>query len=220
MTISKLEDIKHVFYINLDRRSDRRSHCEAEFRRLNLTPTRFSAVSFTNGAIGCTLSHLTLLEMAKANKLPHILICEDDIQILNVEILKENFYKFVNSGIQWDVVLLGGNNYQPYQVVSPFAIKINNCSTTTAYLVQYQYYQKLIDNIREGLINLIRYPDRLTKYSIDAFWFRLQRRDNWYLLSPPVVTQLPGFSDILNTDADYTRFFTNQCKRIGFTNLD
>lgn len=51
------------FYINLDRRTDRRAEIEKELEGLAME--RFPAVSHPNGAIGCTMSHLACLKLAR-----------------------------------------------------------------------------------------------------------------------------------------------------------
>ena len=73
----------NVVYINLDSRKDRRKLIEREFHQtppfVNLT--RFSAVKIKNkGALGCSLSHISVLEDAMRKKLPFIMIIEDDFE--------------------------------------------------------------------------------------------------------------------------------------------
>jgi len=64
---NKLEDstyfdfIDKIFYINLDSRSDRLKEIEFEFDWSNIPNEkieRFSAIKYTNGAIGCSSSHI------------------------------------------------------------------------------------------------------------------------------------------------------------------
>ena len=70
--MKNIEDIKNIFYINLDTRPDRKSKFEEEMKKLGLQATRFKAVKHTSGALGCSISHLTLLKYARDNKLDHI----------------------------------------------------------------------------------------------------------------------------------------------------
>ena len=49
-------------------------------------PTRFDAIKEDIGAIGCSKSHLEVLNIARKNNLPYVLICEDDIKFLDPDI--------------------------------------------------------------------------------------------------------------------------------------
>ena len=82
-----ITDITNIKYINLDIRPDRKTHIEAQLDSVGFsTYDRFKAIKTTNGAIGCTMSHLKCLMDARENGLSHILICEDD----NPKCLKHN----------------------------------------------------------------------------------------------------------------------------------
>ena len=85
-------DIKNIFYINLDKRTDRKIHIENQLKLLNWSAHRFPAILHSFGAIGCSLSHLTLLRYARKNKLDHILIMEDDVTFLNPSLLIISFF--------------------------------------------------------------------------------------------------------------------------------
>ena len=102
-------------------------------------------------------------------------------------------------------MLLAGNNNKPYEIVSPFAIKVNKCLTITAYLVKYDYYQTLIDTIRESLVNLIQYREYYYMYTIDSQYTQLQEKDKWYLLYPETVIQMDGYSDVVGSNIDYKK---------------
>jgi uncharacterized protein YjbI with pentapeptide repeats len=72
-------------------------------------------------------------------------------------------------------------------------------------LVQRHYYKRLIANIREGIIMLMREPDNRFSYAIDKYWFKLQATDNWFLIVPLTVTQREDYSDIEQRRTNYTR---------------
>ncbi len=61
-SIKCLSDIKHAFYINLDHRTDRKEHVEKELNIIGIHATRFEAIKMENGAIGCSMSHLKILQ--------------------------------------------------------------------------------------------------------------------------------------------------------------
>jgi GR25 family glycosyltransferase involved in LPS biosynthesis len=70
----EIQSIAHALYINLEARTDRRAHVEAQLAALkhadnglsNLTAERFSAIRHAeHGAIGCSLSHMRCIQIAK-----------------------------------------------------------------------------------------------------------------------------------------------------------
>ena len=202
--MDSITDIKHAFYINLDTRPDRKEHVEKQLTTLGITAERFNAIKLPNGALGCSMSHLKCLEMAKANSWPHLLIVEDDIKFLNPELFKSQLNLFLSNHKSWDVVLIGGNNIPPYTKIDDTCVKVSTCQTTTGYLVNSHYFDILIDNFRTGIKNLLEFPDKHVMYAIDKYWFQLQKRDNWFLIIPLTVTQREDYSDIEKRPTNYT----------------
>jgi len=149
------------------------------------------------------MSHLKCLQIAKENNWPHLLICEDDILFLKPDLFKRNLTKFLESNISWDVVLLAGNNIPPYQRICEEYIKVSRCQTTTAYLIKSHYYDTLMNNIKIGMQLLMREPTNHIMYAIDKYWFQLQLKDNWFLITPLTVIQREDYSDIEKRNTDY-----------------
>jgi len=203
-TIKSLDDIKNSFYINLEHRTDRREHVEKELDKIGIKATRFNAIKMTNGAIGCSMSHLKILEDAKKNKLDHVLIVEDDITFLDSELFKNQINKFFElHGNNWDVILLAGNNMPPYENIDNTCVKVTRCQTTTGYLVNGHYINVLATNIKMGLTQLLNKPLELSKFAIDKFWFVLQNASKWYLIIPLTVVQREDYSDIEQKVTNY-----------------
>ena len=92
--MNTIADIKHAFFINLDSRPDRKQHVEGQLSALGIPAERFKAIKLKNGAIGCSMSHIKVLEMAKANDLPHVLIVEDDILFTKPDVFVEQLNLF------------------------------------------------------------------------------------------------------------------------------
>ena len=208
--LRNLSDICHAFYINLEYRTDRKEEVEQELGIIGINATRFNAITANNGAIGCTLSHLKLLEKAISENYSHLLIVEDDIQFLEPELFKNNFNKFLNlHGNNWDVILLSGNNIPPYISVDDTCIKVSKCQTTTGYLVNGHYLVTLRNNIKEGLEKLMKNPLMHRYFAIDKYWFNLQEVDNWYLIIPLTVVQREGYSDIEKKHTNYKTMMTD-----------
>ena len=150
MSINSLADIKNIFYINLEHRIDRKEHVEKELLNIGLKEVqRFNAIKMENGAIGCSMSHLRILQDAQKNNLDHILIVEDDISFLDPELFKNQLNKFFETHKNnWDVVLLAGNNMPPYKIIDDTCIQVSRCQTTTGYIVNGHYIKTLLQNVK------------------------------------------------------------------------
>ena len=202
--MDSLLDIKHAFYINLESRPDRKVHVESEFVKIGIPIQRFNAIKLQNGALGCSMSHLKIIETAKDQKLDHVLIVEDDIQFTNPELFKTQFNLFLKNHQEFDVVLIGGNNVPPFKPVDSSCIKVATCQTTTGYLVKSHYYDTLIHNYRNGIKKLMQSPAQHNLYAIDKYWFHLQAKHDWYLIIPLTVTQREDYSDIEKRQTNYS----------------
>jgi GR25 family glycosyltransferase involved in LPS biosynthesis len=203
--INSITDITHAFYINLASRPDRKQHVESQLESIGINAQRFNAIKLPNGALGCSMSHLKCLEIAKKEEWSHLLVVEDDIKFLNPELFKTQLSKFLSTHDSWDVILLGGNNVPPFKPIDDTCVKVTSCQTTTGYLVNGHYFSTLIDNFRTGIKKLVENPSQHILYAIDKYWFHLQRRDDWYLIIPLSVTQREDYSDIEKRPTNYTQ---------------
>ena len=210
--IKNIQDIKHVVYINLLSRRDREKHIINELQKLDLIGTRFNAIKMNNGAIGCSMSHLKCIQMAKENNWEHVCILEDDVEFLDPELFKKQLNSFLQKHKKWDVLLLAGNNMLPYQSIDETCIKVSNCQTTTGYIVKKHYYDNLIDNYKKGIENFMKNPDKPELYSIDRYWFLLQSNDNWYLIIPLSVIQKEDYSDIQQKNVNFRNYMLDYNK--------
>jgi GR25 family glycosyltransferase involved in LPS biosynthesis len=197
----------HIFnntlFINLDHRRDRLEHVLMELTKIGVKGQRFPAIKMQKGNVGCTISHIKCLELAKEYNWPQVFICEDDITFTNPQVLKNNLQKFVDSGIEWDVIVIGGNNCPPFVQVSDFCARVTNVQTTTGYIVKKEYYDILLHNFRVGLEKLMREPEKKKEFSIDIYWKHLQLSDRWFMILPLTVIQYYDYSDIEGKVTDY-----------------
>jgi glycosyl transferase family 25 len=211
--MKNIQDIKNIFYINLNTRPDRKSYFEKEITKIGINAKRFEAIKHACGAVGCSMSHLTLLKLAKQEKMDHILIMEDDIMFLNPEVFINSLNTFLSNNINFDVLLISGNNMGEYTKIDDTCVKITKCQTTTGYLVKSHYYDRLIKNIEDGINNLLKNFNRLNDFAIDQHWHYLQLLDQWYLLIPLTVTQKPDYSNIEKRHTNYTRVMLDLDKK-------
>ena len=88
---------ENTLFINLDHHQDRLEHATEEFKKMNINPVRVDAIKKDIGAIGCTMSHIKCLEIAKKRDYDYVFICEDDIHFKNPDLLKQNLEKFIQT---------------------------------------------------------------------------------------------------------------------------
>lgn len=218
--MNSISDIKNVFYINLDHREDRKRHVENQLKNIGIEDaTRFKAIKLQNGAIGCSISHLKILELAKKNNLDHVLIVEDDITFLDTVLFVNKFNKFLSTHKDFDVVLIAGNNMPPYKHIDDCCVQVTKCQTTTGYLVKNHYFDTLINNYKIGISLLMNAPEKHNLYAIDKFWFNLQNIHTWYLIVPLTVTQRADYSDIEKRSTNYSKVMLSLDKKKLFAQI-
>jgi len=205
--------LENVYYINLEKSLDRRIQVEKELKRMNWKYERFDAISAEDGRLGCCISHLKIIEMAKEKDLEYVVVVEDDIRFTQPKkynrMLSE-FKKFTKlNNMKYDVLLFGANipnKANGIKKVNDLIYKVTTGLTSTGYIVNKHYYDTLIDNYRESVKLLINYRD-LDIGCIDINWLKLQNTGDWYILFPRTITQRPARSLIQNNYVDYTHLF-------------
>jgi len=207
--------IENVYYINLKERTERKYLVERELNDMGWKYQRFDAVKDENhGRVGCTMSHLKLLTMAKEKNLEYIVIVEDDIQFMRKQWYNDKIKDIMNQ--DFDVFLLAGNIRPPVRLTEyKDTFKISNSFTTTGYIVKNHYYDSLIQNVKEGLQLLQKDPDgQYNSNAIDCHWMRLQAVDKWYMILPRTITQRPVYSDIEKRFTNYNHLMLDKIERI------
>lgn len=206
--------LENTLFINLANRQDRCSHIQQELSKIGIkNPTRFNAIKTNMGQVGCSMSHLKCLEMAKHAKWEYVFICEDDAVFTNPTLLLNRLNQ-VQTNPVWDVLIVGGNNQRPFfPTTFDGFIQVHNCQTTTAYIVKRTYYDILIQNIKESLERLLREPQLKHLFSIDIYWKKLQIKDTWLMAVPATVSQLEGISDIEGRSVSYNQMMLDYEKK-------
>lgn len=159
------EFFEEAFYINLDRRTDRREQFEAEMKAVGLEgwATRVPAVPYHKGLhakpdcdqcdkhAACGLMHRAIIQNAKERGLRNVLIFEDDIKFYNegpepgIAIIEKSISQLSKIG-QWDVIHLSAftvENELPR--ITPNLITTPTCLTAHAYGINSSAYDYLLD---------------------------------------------------------------------------
>lgn len=161
------------------------------------------------GKAGCTLSHRCALLAARESGWNTVLILEDDAVF-------QPAFSAVGAGLrdalerhanEWDVCYLGFTDpRRPYRLIEDLGSghglhQIFGCNTTHAYLVKPQMREWML----EGLPDESQIWHWLTSNRTVDRWYQrtLGLRFRVACVSPCVVDQRVGFSDIVGQEMDY-----------------
>lgn len=216
-----MEKIDRIYIINLKERSDRWSNCIKQLTKYNIINyERFDAIrpdltkidpiqysknnmklskNYIIGALGCKLSHLSIINDAKINNYSKILILEDDFLLCNNFIKKyNNIIKDINeNNINYAMLYLGfsivrDNPYIDTKINN--LKKLTNAHTTHAYILDKSFYDTIINEINT------------CHCEIDVCYAHMQKKyNNIYGIIPSLITQIASYSDIMKKDVDYNK---------------
>lgn len=191
-----------IYYINLDHRVDRKKEIEDEFKNIGiLNAKRISAIKNDNGALGCAMSHRLIFTLALSNsKLTWV--CEDDVTFLTT---KGELDKLINdfyNDSRLDVLSIAYNALYKTKVTKQFYIT-SNTQTMSCYILKPHVLNDFL-NIAEESVVALKKGNLEEDYAIDQVWKKLQRKYIFALPTSVKVIQRPSFSDIRNTNVDYS----------------
>lgn len=193
-----------IIYINLKKRTDRREEIEQELTNFNLQFERFEAFETPGfGILGCGLSHLGVLKLAKERNYENVLILEDDFTfIVSKEEFEKNLTELFSSNINFDVCKLAYGVHFTQDVNNDYVCKTTRSQSASAYIVRKHYYDTLIE-LYEWATPLLETTKEHWNYANDLVWYRLQEKDNWYYFKTRLGKQRAGYSDNCEAYRDY-----------------
>ena len=206
-----IDYIDAILYINLEHRHDRNEHCLNEIRKIDplLTKThRIDAVyNKSNGALGCTLSHIKAIKLFLDNLAWNTcIIFEDDFTFTSSDIDYINnslLYLFDNSP-DFDILLLGVGctDFKTLPTKSSYINKVESSQTASGYLLTKKYANTLLSNFITASNNMMELGWN-SKWCHDQYWKQLMPVAKWYALKNRIGYQYGNYSDIEKTFADY-----------------
>ncbi len=214
-----MEHIDAILYINLEHRTDRREHLEAEFKRMAIPAEkihRIDAIKNANGALGCTMSHIKCLKLVEEHpEWQTVMIMEDDYTFRGKK--PTDFTRPLASFFQtypvgagagadadadadagtWDVFLPSYNHWNARieDTTDDRFKRVRYSQTTSSYIFQRHYLERLKTNFRESATNLLRHGKQPV-HCLDINWTKLQQEDRWFLIIPSLGYQYDNHSDI------------------------
>lgn len=224
-----------TYIINLERSKDRLKNITKEMNDAHLSFIRWNAFDGSKldfkkliqqnvlneknkmmvGAIGCSMSHISLWKEAMKHK-KNILVFEDDIKI------PKNFNKKLTIYLdqlpsEWDILYLGASNingkkYSNNLLIPNIMSDSNSTHNTGMYamLIHYDFLQKLIENNLPISGNI----DQSIKN-------KLFQTSNIFICNPPVITHdntQPSMRRVVSNKPSTTKWFSNVQNKIAVTN--
>ena len=175
---------------------------ENELIKMDLSGERFPAISYSPGCVGCSMSHIAVLEIAKQNGYNNVLIFEDDFQFLvTKEELQRELKSFFDLQIPYDVVMLS-YSAQETQPFNDDVCRGINVQTLSGYIVHNRFYDKLISHQKEGLQKL-RDTGRHWEFACYQYCKSLQPICDWFCFNKRLGIQRPSYSDLAGCFVDY-----------------
>lgn len=200
--------MEFVFVINLDDEKEKFEEVKKQLVSYKIKCYRFSAIHHPHGFVGCALSHLALIEHAKKDHWPYVMVLEDDALLRHKMEEWSLIKKFLKQeSDHWDLFIGGTTYLQPVQwkldhhKILPDGIDIVECRDVhaTHFIV---YHQDSYDRIL-GWHDL---PMPLEKRPpIDVFIQESSLR-TWVPI-PFLASQKPRHSTVRGQRVNYESFF-------------
>ena len=190
-------------YLNLDERTDRRSHVESLMSSMGVATGKLNRLGGLkhpqNGHLGCVRNHIKALQMAKDQGWDRVLVMEDDFAFRS-DVTKEYMDGIMNKalarlGNDWDVLMLGYANQNIGEEVEAGVLsKLVTATGPSCYVVQKHYLDSLIGDLstaERALVADTRQFDHVycTPFAFDQMWMGLQRRSKWFAITPSIGAQ-------------------------------
>ncbi len=201
-----MDNIDCIYYINLECRPKRKQHIEDELEKLNVPVGKWKYLSAVhrpdNGALGCTESHINVLEDMRQNGHKICIVLEDDAQWTGAykhnsldKLLKNIFSSIKKMKMLWNVVFLGGKSTN-VEKIQPNFFRVLNCVHTHSYMIHKRALPKVLKVFSKSKKLLEQYGYAHCR-TLDSQWTKLQKESKaFFLINPIAFAQRPGYSDI------------------------
>lgn len=193
-----------IYLINLLHRKDRLQTALANHRDIGMNNVRiFKGIQNDNGALGCALSHVSVLtEFLASQSGDLVVVIEDDcrfeIDFMSIFELIEEFHGEPKLKV---LVLAPSVQSSPIKISSNLSV-CANIQTTACYVVKREFVAILLRSFQESARQLAKGFDR-HEVAIDIRWKNLQKKHFFAIPNRPIAFQEPSYSDIEERNVDY-----------------
>ena len=205
-------NIEKVYYINLDKRTDRKEHMigvvlpflnvkENDVKRISAVDTTHSP-TLSKRATGCTLSHLKALNDAIDNNYSHFMVLEDDfIPIISSSEFETRINRLFADFLDFDVCHLAYNaKHGTVKKINDIFMTGEGIQTMSGYIMNINFCNQ-IKPVWENSVKMLQNGGHHSKYALDMAWKPYQKFDRWLLTR--CGKQLKGFSDLVGKNVNY-----------------
>ena len=177
--------VDKIFVINLEHRKDRKEKMEKQLKEQNLSAEFFKAIQNENGTIGCMLSHLEIIKIAKEQGLKNVMILEDDCVF-------RSYFKFPSPPNNWKMLFFGG---AVNKIIDDYNHHWKRVSTWYAHC--YIIHANLFDTILNEANKWMG-----TKAIDEVYCEHINMEYPSYIHYPTIATQTQDYSDIEKKNID------------------
>lgn len=194
-----------IYYINLEHREDRRVHINKVLDDLGFKENQVR--KFTghyvpdNGALGCALSHIEVIEDFIRSKEKSCIILEDDFMYYDICNFNRQLENLNKCNIEWNLIQLSSNTIKFEATKYKFLNRIIESQTTSGYMLNFNFATELLNCFRESSKYL--QDGAKHEWHIDQNWKKLQNDNLWYCFEPKLGYQIDGWSDIEKMNVTY-----------------
>lgn len=203
-SMKQVISLSPIFCINLDKYPERWNRTKLEFKRTfpnSEQPKlhRYPAIDRTTDAEpgrGCGETFCQLIQRAKSNKWPYVIVCEDDVQFVDGAYAKlQRALACIPPNAD---ILLGGSyclRFSSPSVFNAHWLKVNGSYASHHFVV---FYESVYDKV-------LGYKDHPNYRHLDRFIGNrfAGRNVNVYVIWPMIVKQYDGFSTTMRKHVQY-----------------
>jgi GR25 family glycosyltransferase involved in LPS biosynthesis len=224
----KIADIG--FYINLDKREDRKQIIESQFEKFNITGVdRFSAISnLSGGPANCKKSHYELYKKLVDSEYDTMLVLEDDCKFMDFLVLEsdEIFSDILKT--EWDLFWLGCRNRRwPLEHINK-CYRSSSVAHTQSYIITKKFAKHILetypidpyDNLMTTAIDellclsiygedVVRTPNEFSFYQLDQPLNDLKTYHLALCYEKSLTTQYSSYSDLWGYVTDWESYITS-----------
>ena len=191
-----------IRYINLDHRSDRREHFEAEMCRIGVSwHQRVPGVNASPGILGCVLAHIDLLESWDRDRNRLLLVFEDDAQCVVTRDELDAVIEEFAAAPELQVLMLAHNAAWHIPISDRLAVS-SDVFTAAAFVLRPEMASK-IQAAFQTSVHMLEANLPVHKAALDVVWREVQREEVFAIATPRCVVQRPGYSDIEQQETNY-----------------
>jgi len=193
VAFQKRQTVPKIFYINLDKRTDKR--CSMETMLDGYDYERISAIEDKRGYIGCVKSHILCLQLAKSRRYKSVIILEDDFMFMS----EMNFKNMKIPSYNFDMLLLSNLIKSSENYDKDFK-RVFKAEWTSGYFINENFYDSLISVFKESLEALM--IEYCRENYLDVYWEKIFKDSMILSHNKTFGGQISGYSDIQNKNVN------------------